>query len=401
MSASSESMPQEGAASASEDGKQNAKKNGPSRKRGVALGLGGIVLLAAIGYGIYWWVSGRFLESTDDAYLQADATVVAPKVAGYVAQVYVASNQFVKAGDPLVRLDNRQYQAQLDQAQAVIDARQADVEKAKADLDEERAAIEQAQAQVQVARVASRHAHAEFDRYVPLDATGAATSEKLAELRNNRDQADANLVAAMASVKSAQSHLAANSAQLLQAQAQIKAGEASLRQNNLDLSDTIIRSAIDGRIGDKSVRVGQYAQPGTRMMSVVPVQDMYLVANYKETQIGRMRPGQPVTVEVDALPGVDVHGVVDSVSPGTGAQFALLPPENATGNFTKIVQRVPVRIRLDATAEVKNLLLPGLSVTAEIDTKSALDDSRHVRNSSEQVKQPAQQPAPQQEKVRG
>jgi membrane fusion protein (multidrug efflux system) len=349
------------------------------RNRAVLFGIGGVLLIAAITYGVYWWVSGRFIESTDDAYLQADATVVAPKVAGYVAEVFVKSNQIVKTGEPLVRLDNRQYQAQLDQAQAIIDARQADVEKAKADLDQERAEIEQSQAQVQVARVAARHAHEEFQRYVPLDATGAATSEKLADLRNNRDQADANLASALAAVKSAQSHLAANSAQLLQAQAQIKAGEAGLRQNNLDLSDTIVRSAIDGRVGDNTVRVGQYAQPGTRMMSIVPVQQIYLTANFKETQINHMRAGQLVDIYVDALPGLKLHGVVDSFSPGTGSQFALLPPENATGNFTKIVQRVPVRIRIDADAETKNNLLPGLSVTVEVDTKGGQDDSKQLQ----------------------
>jgi membrane fusion protein (multidrug efflux system) len=355
------------------------------RSRIVLFGIGGVLLIVAIIYGIHWWVSGRFVESTDDAYLKADSTVVAPKVAGYVTEVYVKSNQMVKMGDPLVRLDNRQYQAQLDQAQATIDAREADVAKANADLQQEQAEIEQAQAQVQIARVNLRHAKEEYQRYVPLDETGAATSEKLAELRNNKDQAEANLTSALAAVKSAQSHLAANSAQLLQAKAQIKGGEASLRQNNLDLSDTIVRAAIDGRVGDDSVRVGQYAQPGTRMMSIVPTQQIYLIANYKETQIGRMRIGQPVTVHVDALPDVDVHGVVDSFSPGTGSQFALLPPENATGNFTKIVQRVPVRIRLNVGVETQKVLMPGLSVTAEIDTKSGKDDDKRVKDESKQV----------------
>lgn len=353
-----------------------------SRRRFIFTGFAGLALIAAVVWGINWWISGRFIESTDDAYLKADATVVAPKIAGYVAEIYVKSNQIVKKGDPLVRLDSRQYQAQLDQAQAVIDARQADLAKATADMQQEQAEIEQAQAQVQIARVNLRHAREEYERYAPLDASGAATSEKFAELRNNKDQAEANLTAAQAAVKSAQSHLAANSAQLLQAQAQIKAGEASLQQSNLDLTDTVVRSAIDGRVGDDSVRVGQFAQPGTRMMSIVPVQQIYLVANYKETQIGRMRAGQPATVHVDALPGVDLHGVVDSFSPGTGAQFALLPPENATGNFTKIVQRVPVRIRLEVGPETQKVLLPGLSVTAGVDTRSG--DGKRIREESTQ-----------------
>ena len=375
MASSSESSPVEKNSSPAK-----APVSAPRGRRIVLFGIGGLVLIAGLAYGIYWWTSGRFIESTDDAYLKADATVIAPKVAGYVAEVYVKSNQSVKKGDPLVRLDNRQYQAQLDLTQATIDARQADLEKAQADMQQEKAQIEQTQAEAQIARVNLRHAQAEYERYVPLDVSGAATAEKLAGLRNNKDQAQANLAAALAAVKSAQSHLAANSAQLLQAQAQIKAGQASLRQSNLDLTDTIVRSAIDGRVGDDTVRVGQFAQPGTRMMSIVPVQQVYLVANYKETQIGRMRPGQPVTVHVDALPDVELHGVVDSFSPGTGSQFALLPPENATGNFTKIVQRVPVRIWLDADAATKERLLPGLSVTADIDTKDAGHEARQAHD---------------------
>jgi membrane fusion protein (multidrug efflux system) len=220
------------------------------------------------------------------------------------------------------------------------------------------------------------------DRYVPLDVTGAATSEKLAALRNDRDQAEANLAAALAAVKSAQSHLAANTAQLEQARAQIKAGQASVRQSSLDVSDTIIRSAIDGRVGDDTVRVGQFAQPGTRMMTIVPVQQIYLVANFKETQIGRMRIGQPVEIQVDAMPDLDLHGVIDSFSPGTGSQFALLPPENATGNFTKIVQRVPVRIRLQATPATRDRLLPGLSVTVDVDTKHLPERQQHTAQQS-------------------
>jgi len=361
MPTSSEELPSSPASS--------GKRPAPRRRSRILLLAGVIALIAALIWGIYWWVSGRFIESTDDAYLQADSTVVAPKVAGYVAEVYVKSNQSVKKGDPLVRLDNRQYQAQLDQAQATIEARQADLDRATADIKQEQAEIEQAQAQVKLARLNLRHAQEEVDRYVPLDVTGAATSEKLAELRNARDQAQANLEAAQAGLKSAQSRLIANTAQIEQARAQIKAGQASLRQTSIDVGDTIVRAAIDGRVGDDTVRVGQFAQPGTRMMTIVPIQQTYLVANFKETQIGRMRIGQAAKIHIDAMPDLDLHGVIDSFSPGTGAQFALLPPENATGNFTKIVQRVPVRIRLQADAQTRERLLPGLSVTVDVDTK--------------------------------
>lgn len=353
-----------------------APASAPRRKgkgRAVALALGAVALAAGAAWGIHWWVSGRFIESTEDAYLKADSVTVAPKVGGYVAEVYVKADQVVKKGDAVVRLDKRQYQAAMDQGQATIDARHADIARVQADIVQEQAQVEQARAQEQVARLNARHARDEVERYAPLAVSGAATDERLAELRNQRDQAEANLAASSAAVKSAQGRLASSQAQIAQANAQVKAAEAALRQNHLDVDDTIVRSAIDGRVGDNTVRVGQFAQPGTRLMTIVPVQDIYLVANFKETQIGRMRAGQPATLHVDALPGKDLHGVVESFSPGTGAQFALLPSENATGNFTKIVQRVPVRIRIKADADTQRVLLPGLSVTAEVDTRGSGD----------------------------
>jgi len=197
----------------------------------------------------------------------------------------------------------------------------------------------------------------------------------LAELRNTRDQAVASLAAADAAVKAADGRLKSSEAQVAQSKAQVEAAEAALRQNHLDVDDTVVRAAIDGRVGDTTVRVGQFVQPGTRMMTVVPTQDVYLVANFKETQIGRMRAGQPVALHVDALPDLELRGTVESFSPGTGAQFALLPSENATGNFTKIVQRVPVRIRVQADPALRERLLPGLSVTTEVDTRGNGSDA--------------------------
>jgi len=339
------------------------------RGRLMASLFGGAVLLAGAAWGVHYALVGRFIESTDDAYLKADTVVVAPKVGGYVAEVLVKADQIVKQGDPLVRLDRRSYEAALDQAQAQSEARQADLVRARADIAQQQAQIEQAVAQETVARLAARHAREELDRYAPLAPTGAATDEHLAELRNTLEQANANLVSASAALKAARSRLATNAAQVAQAEAQHKAAEAARRQSNIDVDDTLVRSALDGRVGDLSVRVGQFAQPGTRLMSVVPVQQVYLVANFKETQLTRMHTGQTVQIHVDALPGQALTGTVESFAPGTGAQFSLLPPENATGNFTKIVQRVPVRIRLDADAALRARLLPGLSVTADVDTR--------------------------------
>ena len=350
-----------------------------TRRRTLLLSIGAIVLVAGALWGFQWWTVGRFIQSTDDAYLQADSVTIAPKVSGYVAEVYVADNQPVIAGQPLVRLDKRQYQAVLEQADAAIAARKADIERGAAELLQQQANIAQARAQLQGARSGESHAIEEVKRYEPLVATGAETNEKLADLQNARAQAAATVAADIAGVQVAERQPAATQAQIDQARAQLESAEASFRQAQLDTQDTVIRSTLSGRVGDRTVRVGQYAQPGTRLMTIVPVQEVYLEANFKETQIGLMRAGQPATIHVDALPGIDLHGTVVSFSPGTGSQFAMLPPQNATGNFTKIVQRVPVRIHIDAGQETRNVLVPGLSVTVHVDTRSGRDSAKRLQ----------------------
>jgi membrane fusion protein, multidrug efflux system len=343
----------------------------------VMLSVGAVLLIGALVWGVRWWTVGRFIESTDDAYLQADNVTVAPKVSGYVAEVFVADNQAVSAGDPLVRLDGRQYQAVLEQAKAAIAARRADIERGEAEMLQQKANIQQVRAQLVGARASEEHAGEEVKRYEPLVATGAETTERLADLKNARNQAAAIVAADIAAVQAAERQPATTQAQIDQARAQLDAAEASVRQAQLDMSDTVVRSTLAGRVGDRTVRVGQYAQPGTRLMTIVPVQDIYLVANFKETQIGLMRSGQPATIHVDAL-GTDLHGTVDSFSPGTGSQFALLPPQNATGNFTKIVQRVPVRIHVDMGQETRRVLVPGLSATVNVDTRSGREAEKRV-----------------------
>ena len=348
------------------------------RRRTLLLSLGAVVLIAGIAWGVHWWTVGRFIESTDDAYLQADSVTIAPKISGYVAEVFVSDNQAVSAGEPLVRLDSRQYQAILEQAKATIAARKADIERGAAELLQQQANIAQARAQLQGARSSEAHAREEVKRYEPLVATGAETTEKLADLRNALNQAQSTVAANAAALQAAERQPAATQAQIDQARAQLEAAEASTRQAQLDEQDTVIRSTLAGRVGDRTVRVGQYAQPGTRFMTLVPVQDIYLVANFKETQLGLMRAGQPATIHVDALSGTDLHGTVDSFSPGTGSEFALLPPQNATGNFTKIVQRVPVRIHLNTGQEARSVLVPGLSVTVRVDTRSGRDSEKRL-----------------------
>jgi membrane fusion protein (multidrug efflux system) len=341
----------------------------------------GIVALAVWLY--RYQTHGRYVESTNDAYLQADSVTIAPKVSGYVRQVLVAENQPVHAGDPLVRIDPADYQAKTAQADAQIAVAQAAQQGAAAGIDEQRAAISRAQADLAAARRTLAFAQAEVDRYVPLAATGAETQQMLAQKRSDRDRAQAQVDAGAAAVRVAQAHVDTIRGQIAQARAQGAQARAQKTQAESDLSATLLRSSVSGVVGNRTVQVGQFVQAGTRLMSVVPVQALYLSANFKETQLGLMRVGQPATIEVDALPGVDLHGVVESVSPGSGATFSLIPPENASGNFTKIVQRVPVRIRVDAGPLARKVLRPGLSVTVSVDTYGARNERAALRDESE------------------
>jgi membrane fusion protein (multidrug efflux system) len=342
----------------------------PAVRIGLALGAGALlVVLIVVGLG--WWTHGRFVQSTDDAYLRADEVTVAPKVSGYVDQVFVTENQAVAAGQPLVRIDARNYDAALAQQAAAVDARRADIAAAERQVDQQQAVIEQRKAELAGARTNALYTQGEAERYARLNRQGVETAERATQAANQRDQAQVTVRSDAAALSEAERQVAALEVQIAQAKAQLASAAAVARGARLNVDDTVITSSIAGRVGDKTVRVGQFVQPGTRMMSVVPVQDVYLVANFKETQIGHMRIGQAASVKIDALGGKTVGGVIDSFAPGTGAQFALLPPENATGNFIKIVQRVPVRIRLRAPAEVRDHLLPGLSATVSIDTTRA------------------------------
>jgi membrane fusion protein (multidrug efflux system) len=338
---------------------------------GVRVGLAiGLVMLLAVGavVGLNWWIHGRFVQTTDDAYLRADQVTVAPKVSGYVDAVYVAENQTVTPGQPLVRIDARSYQAALAQQSAAIDARRADIALSERQLAQQKAAIDQSRAQLAGAQANAAYAAHEAQRYKTLSSEGVETQERAAQAQNQQDQASATLKADTASLAVAQRQIAALQAQIEQAKAQLEGAQAQSQAAQLNVGDTLLRASIAGRIGDKTVQLGQFTQPGTRLMSIVPTTQIYLVANFKETQIGRMRRGQPAKIKIDALGGRTIEGRLESFAPGTGAQFALLPPENATGNFTKIVQRVPVRFSLKAPADVADHLLPGLSATVEVDT---------------------------------
>lgn len=358
----------------------------PAKKRRAKIII--LVLLGAVLVGgLIWFLRyqsyGKFQQSTNDAYVQADAVTVAPKVSGYVDRVLVAENQTVKAGDPLVQIDARDYRANAAQSQAQIDVARANARGVEAQIDEQQAAITRARAELAVAQSDAAFANAEVARYAPLAETGAETRQRVATLRNEAKQANARVTAARAALTAAERRVGTLRAQVSQALAQAEGARAQLDAAQTNVGATLIRAAINGRVGDKTVRVGQFVQAGTRLMSVVPTRDLYIEANFKETQLGLMRVGQPVKIEVDALPGVEIPGRVASIAPGTGAQFSVLPPQNATGNFTKIVQRVPVRIALSAGPAARALLVPGMSVEVSVDTRSARDAADRIAREQE------------------
>lgn len=359
------------------DGGEKEGKPSPLKKPWVRIGLLVVALgLVAAGavYGWHYWTTGRFMQETDNAYIKADQVTVSPQVSGRIAEIPVSANQTVAAGDLLVRIDDRQSSARVAQARAQLDGRRAEVARTEAEVERQRAQIEQAKAQLAVNRVGARFAGDQVARYRPLAASGADTVERLEQYRSQSDQAKAQVDLGEAQVESARKQLASTQAQLPQARAMVEQAQAELTQAQVDLDHTVIRSPVAGRVGDLNARIGETVQPGTRLMAIVPVEDLYIDANFKETQVGLMRIGQPVKIEVDALPDRPLNGRLASFSPGTGARFALIPPQNATGNFTKIVQRVPVRIRFKSGQEARKVLVPGLSVVVTVDTRSARQD---------------------------
>jgi membrane fusion protein (multidrug efflux system) len=335
---------------------RTASDNRQRRKRLLMI-LAAVVLVAGAVYGAYWYAVGRHFESTNDAYLGADSVTIAPKVAGYVTEVAVGDNQQVKAGDVLVRIDPRDYQTALASATADLENARATAANIDAQLKEQQATIAQAQAAVDFSQQ-------EFSRYSELARSGAGSAQR-------QQQAQSDLAQRRATLAAAQAHTDVLKTERQQADAAIAAKSAALAQAKINLAQTTLTAPVDGVVGDRTVRQGQLVQPGTRLLTVVPTQSVYLVANFKETQTGQMHRGQSVTVDIDSFPGHPIKGTVDSLAPGTGAQFALLPPENATGNFTKIVQRVPVKIVLDPKDPLTAELRPGLSVTATVDTRTA------------------------------
>ena len=333
-------------------------------------GVGILAAAAVVDFGRSYWTVGRFQESTDDAYVKADTTVVAPKVSGYLRDVLVADNQPVKAGQPLARIDDRDYTVAVEQAEAEVAAARAEVDNVEASLDEQQAVIAQTRATVAVDRASLAFTQQDDDRYVSLARTGAGSVQSEQQAISRRLISQATLQRDMAAELAAERRTGMLDAQLAKARAMLAHDQALREQADLNLSYTTIVSPVDGVVGNRSLRTGQYVQAGTQLMAVVPTNAVYVVANFKETRLTDVRPGQPVTIDVDMFPGTEVKGHIDSIAPASGQEFALLPPDNATGNFTKIVQRIPVKIVLEANDPLAGLLRPGMSVTPVIDTKA-------------------------------
>jgi membrane fusion protein (multidrug efflux system) len=340
-------------------------------KKKLTLVIGGAAAVVLLAGGGLWWHSSQRWQATENAYVQADTVSISPQVTGYVSEVLVSDNQTVQPGQVLVRIDPAEAQAALAQAKANVAAAEAAVKNV-----DDRAVLAQSQIAQQAAGVTSaqaqsRLAQADLGRYAKLSSQGWVAPQKVQTARAGADQAQAAVAQASAGLEAQRKQAASLGSTKDQALAQVDLAKASLQQAEINLDRTVIRAPAGGVVGARGVRPGQYVRPGGVLMSVVPLGKTYVVANFKETQVGRMRIGQEVEIKADAFPGRAIKGRIESFSPATGSQFAMIPVENATGNFTKIVQRMPVRIAVDSRDALGSALRPGLSVEVKVDLKSA------------------------------
>ena len=356
-----------------------AGKDAPRRVSRRTVALGAVLALAVgvagwSGYG--WWTIGRFSVATDDAYVQAYNTTLAAKVSGYVANVAVTDNTRVRAGDVIATLDDGDYRLAVNSAREKVATQEATVARMGHQITAQEAAVAQAKTQLVSAEAAAKRAGLELDRQNLLVAREASSRQLLEQAQANRDQAVAAVQGAQAAIDSAAANVDVLKGQRQEANSTLDELRTALAKAQRDLSFTVIRAPLDGVIGNRAVQTGDFVQTGQRLASLVPLDEVYVTANFKETQFARLRPGQTASIAVDALPEHAIQGTVESFSPASGAVFSLLPPDNATGNFTKIVQRLPVRIRVPAAIARQGLLRPGMSVVVSVNTKaSALADN--------------------------
>jgi membrane fusion protein, multidrug efflux system len=337
---------------------------------GVSIAASVLVLGFATYWAYDWWTVGRFFVTTDDAYVGAKYSTLSPKVSGYVAEVAVDDNAQVKAGDLIARIDDGDYRLAVQNAHDQIAVQQATVDRLGKQVLAQQAMVNQARAQLASAKAGEIRADLELKRQQDLATRQVNSRQALEQAQASYDQAVATVEAARAAVESSAASVDVLKAQQEEAARTVRQLQTSLAKAERDLSFTVIRAPFSGVVGNRAVQVGDYVQPTQRLASLVPLDAVYIDANFKETQIGKLRAGQPVAIAVDALPGRNIEGRVASFAPASGSVFSLLPPDNATGNFTKVVQRVAVRVVVPVDVAEQSVLRPGMSVVVGVNTKS-------------------------------
>jgi membrane fusion protein (multidrug efflux system) len=348
-----------------------ARRRSPGARRLAMLGTALLLVIGAGGtFGYHWWTVGRFIEATDDAYVSAHNTTLAAKVAGYVSNIMVEDNSRVRAGDVIATIDDGDFQLAVDAARNKVATQQATVDRIGQQIIAQRASVDQAKAQLASGQAAATRTRLELDRQQSLAQREFASRQTLEQAQSNRDQAVAGVQSAQAALDAAAANVDVLKAQQQEAAKTLEELRTALAKAERDLSFTVIRAPVDGVIGNRAVQTGDYVQTGQRLASLVPLEEVYVDANFKETQLAHLRPGQKVTITVDALPDQAIEGTVASLAPASGAVFSLLPPDNATGNFTKIVQRLPVRVSVPPDVATLRVLRPGMSVVVSVNTKT-------------------------------
>jgi membrane fusion protein (multidrug efflux system) len=346
----------------------------PPKKKGKAKRVFTLILLAGLGFGGYeayhWWTEGRFIASTDDAYVTSDITVILSKVSGYVSSVAVGDNKRVKAGDVLLKIDDGDYRLAVQSAKDSIDSARATVNRIATQITAAKASVQQAEASVAAAKAKKDEASANFDRQKKLADNKFASQATLDTADAALKGAQADLENAQAAVTLAKANIDVLNGQKKEAEQAVVAAKTALEKAERDLAFTVIRAPVDGIVGNRAAQVGSLLQPGSRIAAIVPLADTHIDANFKETQLEGIKPGAEVEISVDAYPDQPIRGTVESISPATGSVFSLLPAENATGNFTKVVQRVPVKIKVPEEEITSGHLRAGMSVVVAVDTRT-------------------------------
>lgn len=339
-----------------------------SLRKPIAIGVLAVLIGSGGWFGYGWWTEGRFMVSTDDAYVGADTSIIAPKISGYVKAVPVDDNAEVRAGTPLLLIDDADYRVALQQAEAQVTAEEATVARIDEQIAAGNAQVRQAEAELAAAEALATNAKVTSERATALAGRKVGTQQAADDARAALLQASAGVEAARAGVNTAEANVAVLQAQKTEAERVLDQYKLVVAKAELDMEHTVVRAPFDGVIGNKAAEPGEYVEPGQRLMALVPLKDVYIDANFKETQLQDLKPGQRATISIDAYPDRRVEGTVESVAPASGSVFSLLPPDNATGNFTKVVQRVPVRIRVPADVAEESLIRPGMSVVIAVDT---------------------------------